>query len=98
MLVGIDDDGVRLADCAIRAAGRLIQRVRDQAEVSAVCRIDMDSEAVPWTKRKDLIEGIDGANCGGAERYDYRADIAFAKFSIRGRRDSCVRDRPLVRR
>ena len=70
VLVRIDDDGVGFADCSKRATGRLIQCFRDKAEITAVSRIDMDTEAVSLAQCEDLIERVDCSDRRGAESDD----------------------------
>ena len=84
MLVGIDDDGVCLADGGIGAAGGLGQVLWNEAEVAAVRRVDVDAEAIAVAEGEDLVERIDGADGGCAQSDDDRAHISTAKFSFQG--------------
>lgn len=75
MLMGVDHDGIRLPDrIECRARGR--SQVIGQPEVSAVCRIHVDSESVAVAKPQDAGQRIDRAHPCRPKRRNHAANLA----------------------
>ena len=75
VFVGVDDDGVGVGDGVEGSAG-CGREVGGEGEVASVGGVDVDAEFVLLLEGEDLVEGVDGADGGGAEGGDYCADGA----------------------
>ena len=74
VLVRVDDDGVGVGDGVEGGAG-FGGEVGGEGEVASVGGVDVDAEVVFLLEGEDLVEGIDGADGGGAECDYYGADF-----------------------
>src|SRR5579871_4007214 len=80
MLVRVDDDGVCLIDYGVCGASSRVEGIGYEPEVAAIGCVDVNAEVVTAAERENLMQGIHGADGGGAEGDDHRADISFAKL------------------
>jgi len=82
VLVGVDHNRVSLVDDVKGAPGGLVEGIGNEAEVATIGGVDVDTEAVAIAEGEDLIEGVDRAHGGGAERSDDGAHVALSQLGF----------------
>ena len=73
--------------CATQAKARVASspRCRDEREISAVGSIDVNAKWIRAAQREHLMQRIDGAGSGCAQRHHHRADVSLSQCGLERR-------------